>query len=244
MINLMIADDNIQYTEYLSCMLTKEKDIEVINISYEGISTIANYNNLRPDVLILDLDMPRYSGIEILEKIHKYTQVNNVIIVSGSDEWRARAHNASKYDWSFPKTVTPSQLIKTIRMIANANARIQIEDFLDSLLLRFLFDDTDSTEFVKIAILTLYDYPNIEWDNAMKIVASRKNMKSQKNTYQIIYRCVKKALDRHENNFSKFDNILTPSFKYSPTVKHFIEYMAKYLHKIYRQKEKYYKATS
>lgn len=59
MINLMIADDNIHYTEYLSSMLTKEKDIEVINISYDGFSAIDNYNNLKPDVLILDLDMPR-----------------------------------------------------------------------------------------------------------------------------------------------------------------------------------------
>ena len=59
MINLMIADDNIHYTEYLSSMLTKEKDIEVINISYDGFSVIDNYNNLKPDVLILDLDMPR-----------------------------------------------------------------------------------------------------------------------------------------------------------------------------------------
>ena len=47
MVNIMIADDNVAYTQYLSSILTKEKDFKVINISYDGLSTIDNYTKLK-----------------------------------------------------------------------------------------------------------------------------------------------------------------------------------------------------
>lgn len=232
MINLMIADDNIQFTEYLSNMLTKEKDIKIINISYDGLSAIKNYNELKPDVLLLDLHMPGCSGIEVLENIHKYTRMNNIIILSGSNEWRSKIHNTSKFDWSYLKTIDPSQLLQTIKKIALPNKLPQIEDKLDNFFNNFLFDNTKNTTLVKAAILTIMDNPNIELDNAIKRVAAQKCIKNYKTAYQSIYRCISTAIKRH-TNFNEFKDILPLAFRYNPTPKNFIIYTAKYLEKMY-----------
>lgn len=109
--------------------------------------------------------------------------------------------------------------------------------------MELLFDDTNNTELVKKAILIFYDSPNTDWDEAMEILAIKGNIRNGKNAYQIIYRSIKKAFERHDKNFSKFNNILPPAFIYTPTTKNFIECMARYLHKVDNQKEKCLKAT-
>lgn len=91
--------------------------------------------------------------------------------------------------------------------------------------------------------MILYDSPNTDWDKAMEILAVKENIRNAKTAYQIIYRSVKKALDRNDKNFTKFNNILPPSFIYTPTTKNFVECMARYLHKVDNQKEKCLKAT-
>ncbi len=234
MINLMIADDNIPYTEYLSRMLTKDKDVEIINISYDGLSAIDNYNNLKPDVLILDLDMPGCSGIEVLKKINSYTKNNNIIVVSGSENWRNKLHDSTKFDWSYQKTVSPSELLATIKMIADSNKRYLIEEDLDNILKNFLFDATDNTELIKTAVLIVYESPKLDWDNIIKEVAAKSNIKNSRSAYQSIYRTVKKATNRHENNFNDFEDILTPSFSYNPSAKNFVVSIARYLKKTYK----------
>lgn len=61
MLRVMIADDNVESTKQLAHILTKEeKNIEIVNISNDGVEAFENYLNLQPDVLLLDLDMPRF----------------------------------------------------------------------------------------------------------------------------------------------------------------------------------------
>ena len=67
MISLMIADDNVQWVEQISNFLTKEDDFKIINKSYNGLDTIMHYTELKPDVLLLDLDMPGMNVIDIID---------------------------------------------------------------------------------------------------------------------------------------------------------------------------------
>ena len=92
MISLMIADDNVQWVEQISNFLTKEDDFRIINKSYNGLDTIMHYTELKPDVLLLDLDMPGMNGIDIIEyfcTIPSEADKQNIIVVSGEQMYQS-----------------------------------------------------------------------------------------------------------------------------------------------------------
>lgn len=235
MVNIMIADDNVAFTQYLSSILTKEKDFKVINISYDGLNAIENYTKLKPDVLLLDLAMPGCNGIEVLNSIDVHTKYSNVIILSDSDELFTKIYNASKFNWRFSKTVSQPKLFETIRMIKENNTANEIDEKLDYIFSEFLFDIKDNTELMKSAILIKYDNPHLNMDELMKKVVeiNPTKVKNTKSAYLIINRCYNTALERH-SSLDDFSKILLPAFKYNPTLRNFINQMAYYLERNYK----------
>ena len=86
MSRVLIADDNKNMTLTFSNFLTKEKNIEIIGIVNNGIDALNTYFEKKPDVLLLDLDMPKMNGLEVIEKLSNDVQEkkkNNIIVISG-----------------------------------------------------------------------------------------------------------------------------------------------------------------
>jgi len=86
MIKVQIIDDNIHASKILAAYLNQDPNIKVIDISADGEKGKNNYLKLKPDVLILDLELPSMNGAEILDYLSK-SQDNisggiNVIVVS------------------------------------------------------------------------------------------------------------------------------------------------------------------
>lgn len=89
MYNLLIADDNIIYIKSLAnIILSRVPSVRLIKIATDGEETYKDLKSEHIDLLLLDLKMPKYSGIEILEKIYNEELPNypKVIIISGQTE--------------------------------------------------------------------------------------------------------------------------------------------------------------
>lgn len=85
-VNVLIADDNIHYARFLMNNINKNnKSIRVCYIAKDGKETINVINNLKNiDVILLDLQMPIYNGIEVIEKINdKDRYKKSCIVISG-----------------------------------------------------------------------------------------------------------------------------------------------------------------
>ena len=115
MISLMIADDNVSVAEHLSYMLTKEKDFRIINISHNGLEALMCYNSERPDVLLLNLDMPGINGLDVIENIED--EKKNIIAISGSYEYRSKLRDMTKIQWVLDKPFYYDELFEVIRKI-------------------------------------------------------------------------------------------------------------------------------
>lgn len=59
MLNLMIAEDDIDIGLNYLQFLTKDKDIQVVSFTTDGERTLKDYLEIQPDILLLDLDMPK-----------------------------------------------------------------------------------------------------------------------------------------------------------------------------------------
>lgn len=62
----MIADDNKDSNYCCRIFLAKDTSINIVSCTLDGLTTLERYLNLKPDILLLDLDLPTISGVEIL----------------------------------------------------------------------------------------------------------------------------------------------------------------------------------
>ena len=68
-IKVMIVDDSAVVRQVLSAMLASHPGIEVIGVAADPLFALGKMNNLWPDVLLLDVEMPRMDGITFLRKL-------------------------------------------------------------------------------------------------------------------------------------------------------------------------------
>lgn len=82
MIKVMVADDNADYNRLCCDFLANDKNINVISSALDGEETIEKYFDNRPDILLLDLNLPKKNGIEIIDEICKHAgEKRNVILL-------------------------------------------------------------------------------------------------------------------------------------------------------------------
>jgi len=68
-IRLLIADDQPTILRGLSLMLGSEDDVDVVGLASDGVEAVEMARDLRPDVIIMDLQMPRLTGVEATRAI-------------------------------------------------------------------------------------------------------------------------------------------------------------------------------
>lgn len=68
-INVAIADDNEKMVNLLKGILAEDKEIEVVGAASDGVSAVNLIQEKAPDVVLLDLIMPKLDGIGVMEKI-------------------------------------------------------------------------------------------------------------------------------------------------------------------------------
>lgn len=69
MIRVLIVDDSIFIRTILKDFLSKAPDIEVVGTASDGVEALSLIEDLRPDVITLDIEMPRLNGIDLLRKM-------------------------------------------------------------------------------------------------------------------------------------------------------------------------------
>ena len=68
-IRILISDDHPIVREGLVEMLTRQKDIRVIGEARDGEEACQLYDKLSPDILILDLRMPKMDGLQVIAEL-------------------------------------------------------------------------------------------------------------------------------------------------------------------------------
>ncbi|MDN5341048.1 MAG: two-component system, chemotaxis family, protein-glutamate methylesterase/glutaminase [Euryarchaeota archaeon] len=82
MIRVLIVDDSLFIRTILRDLLKDDPDIEVVGTAVNGIDALEKISNLKPDVVTLDIEMPRMNGLEVLEALQKVRPKPKVIVLS------------------------------------------------------------------------------------------------------------------------------------------------------------------
>jgi two-component system chemotaxis response regulator CheB len=99
MIRVLVVDDSATVRSALTRELSKYDDIEVVASAPDAFSARDEIARLRPDVVTLDVDMPRMNGLDFLEKLMRHHPLPVVIVSSftprnSENAWRAFALGA------------------------------------------------------------------------------------------------------------------------------------------------------
>jgi DNA-binding NarL/FixJ family response regulator len=81
-IKVFLADDHTVIREGLCSLLKKQNDITVIGDAGDGYQAVDQVQKLRPDVVIMDIAMPKLNGIEATHQIRKSCPKTQVVILS------------------------------------------------------------------------------------------------------------------------------------------------------------------
>lgn len=117
-IKILIADDQQLVREALGTLLSLQPDIELVGICGRGDEVLPLVQETKPDVVLLDIEMPGLSGIEVahLLKIHKVASRSLIVTTFGRPGYLSRALEAGASGFVV-KDTPAAQLAETIRKV-------------------------------------------------------------------------------------------------------------------------------
>ena len=118
-IKVLIADDHTIVRAGLTALLGTEKDIEVVGEAKNGAEAVSNAVELNPDIVIMDLMMPKMDGVEATkELLRKAPSVKTILLTTyGTSDGIAHALRAGARG-AVLKNADNSELAKAIRIVA------------------------------------------------------------------------------------------------------------------------------
>ena len=122
-IKILIADDHALLRQGVKRVLNFEDDLEVIGEAEDGQETLARTLVLQPDVLLLDLNMPGLSGLEVACQLQAAKSKTKIIVLTihDSDNYVLELLKNGVLGYLL-KDVEPSMLIKAIHVVNEGNA--------------------------------------------------------------------------------------------------------------------------
>ena len=122
-IKILIADDHALLRQGIKRVLNFEDDLEVIGEAEDGQEALARTLVLQPDVLLLDLNMPGLSGLDVARQLQATKSKTKILVLTihESDNYVLELLKNGALGYLL-KDVEPSMLIKAIHVVNEGNA--------------------------------------------------------------------------------------------------------------------------
>lgn len=124
-VRILIVEDHHVVRQGLVALLSARTDVEVVGQASDGLEAVAQFRLLRPDITLMDLQLPRLSGVDAIAQIRAESASARIIVLTtfdgDEDIYRSLQAGAKAY---LLKGMTLQELIETIHAVHGGRARI------------------------------------------------------------------------------------------------------------------------
>jgi two-component system, NarL family, response regulator NreC len=147
-VRLLLADDHAIVRRGLKSLLESERGLDVVAEAADGLEALRLTGQHRPDILILDIGMPKLNGIEVAARAQKLDPPPAVIILSmhADESYILRALHAGARAYLL-KEATDEDLLPAVRAVSAGKpyfspmvTAVLVEDYMSQLQSRGLTD--------------------------------------------------------------------------------------------------------
>lgn len=125
MIRVLICDDQLTVCDGLQAILEADPEIRVVGIAQDGEQALSLVATAKPDVVLMDLNMPGMNGVQATRKLHsRHPEIKVLVLTTYSaDEWVFDAIRAGAAGFLL-KGTPRAQLVAAVRGTAAGRAHI------------------------------------------------------------------------------------------------------------------------
>lgn len=178
-IKVLIVDDHAMLREGVAAILSRQPDMEVVGEAEDGAEAIECYRRLRPDVTLMDLQMPNIGGVEATAALRREFPGARIVILTtyAGDVQAVRALRAGAAGYLL-KSSLRKELVEAVRTVHAGNRRVHTDLAVEIAL--HAGDDPLSEREVKILSLIAAGRANkqIAWELSISEDTVKSHMKS------------------------------------------------------------------
>ena len=86
MVKILIADDHVVMRDGLKAIISSIGDWQVVAEADNGLEVLPLINKSAPDIIILDLAMPKLGGIEVIHRLRRLANAPKILVLSAKDD--------------------------------------------------------------------------------------------------------------------------------------------------------------
>ena len=120
---VLVVDDYKPWLRFISSMLQKQSNLQVIGEVSDGLEAVQKAQELKPDLILLDVGLPTMNGIEAARQIRQRVPESKILIVSENRSWDVAEKALSMgADGCVVKSDAASELLPAVKAVLEGKA--------------------------------------------------------------------------------------------------------------------------
>ena len=182
-IRIVIADDHRLFRDGLCRLIDMEPDILVVGEARDGVEAIEKVKEHSPDILLIDVNMPRMDGIQAIQSLRRSHNIRIIALTAFDDDEHVQALGSAGIHGYVLKSSGIMELLTAVRMVARGETFV--DQRIAGRMLGPIISD-DENQFDMIGDLTPKETEVLYWlsqgmknnEIAAKMVLSEKTVKN------------------------------------------------------------------